>query len=263
MTTDKSSKKTKDTDSLRTVQRALDILNCFSLQEPELSLTEIANRIALAKSTTTRLLATLEHNGLITKNKETLKYKLGHKLHYLGYIAGKSVDIREITYPIMKELRDYTKETVNLYLLEDKYRVCIEQCEGLQSLRHLVKIGERLPLWAGAGGKVLLAYQSEELQNEIFQLVDSEQRLTKLKSELKTIREEECASSQDEREVGLAAVAAPIFEIDGKVSACLSISGPTQRFTPEVIDHLKAILKQKTLIISESNGYIRKHLTHK
>jgi IclR family KDG regulon transcriptional repressor len=255
MTTGESSKKTKDTDSLRTVQRALDILNCFSLQETELSLTEIANKIALAKSTTTRLLATLELNGLITKNQETLKYKLGHKLYYLGYIAGKSIEIREFAYPIMKEIRDDTKETVNLYLLEDKYRVCIEQCEGLQSLRHLVKIGERLPLWAGAGGKVFLAYQSEEFQNEIFQLVDSKQRLAKLKSELKTIREEGCASSQDEREVGSAAVAAPIFGIDGNVVACLSISGPTQRFTPEVINHLKMILKQKTLFISESIGY--------
>nr|WP_047155468.1 IclR family transcriptional regulator [Aneurinibacillus tyrosinisolvens] len=253
--TDKPIKKNKDPDSLRTVQRALDILNCFSLQETELSLTEIANKIALAKSTTTRLLATLERNGLITKNQETLKYKLGHKLYYLGHIAGKSIEIREFAYPIMKALRDNTKETVNLYVLQDNYRVCIEQCEGLQSIRHLVKIGERLPLWAGAGGKAILAYQSEEFQNEIFQLVDSEQRLAELKHDLKAIQVEGCASSLDEREVGSAAVAAPLFGINGNVVACLSISGPTQRFTPEVIRHLKIILKQNALTISQSIGY--------
>jgi IclR family KDG regulon transcriptional repressor len=262
MKKEEGSQKSKDTDSLRTVQRALDILGCFSLQETELSLTEIANKIALAKSTTTRLLTTLERNGLIIKNQETLKYKLGHKLYCLGHIAGKSMEIREVAYPIMKELRDETKETVNLYLLEDEYRVCIEQCEGLQSLRHLVKIGEKLPLWAGAGGKVLLAYQSEKFQEQIYRLVTSEQRLAKLKSELEIIRKEECAFSQDEREAGLSAIAAPIFGINGKVSACISISGPTQRFSLEVIYDLKIMLKQQASIISTNMGYTKREVTY-
>ncbi|UOF91179.1 IclR family transcriptional regulator [Fodinisporobacter ferrooxydans] len=251
-------KKSKDSDSLRTVQRALDILNCFSLQETELTLTEIANKISLAKSTTTRLLGTLEQNGLIKKNQETLKYKLGSRLYYLGYIAGKSIQIREISHPFMKKLRDETTETVNLYLLENEFRVCVDQCESVQSLRHLVKIGERLPLWAGAGGKVLLAYQDREFQKQIFRYVDSEQRLQKLQSELSAIIEEGYASSQDEREVGLSAIAAPIFGVDGEVSACISVSGPTQRFTPDVMERIKVSLKQCASGISEHNGYMER-----
>ncbi|OQP04256.1 IclR family transcriptional regulator [Geobacillus sp. 46C-IIa] len=240
---------------LRTVQRAIDILYCFTLEEQELSLTEIANKISLAKSTTTRLLATLEQNRLVIKNPETLKYRLGQGLYYLGHIAGKSIEVREIAKPVMERLRDETRETVNLYVLEQGARVCIEQYEGLQSLRHMVKIGERLPLWAGAGGKVLLAYQSPSFQERILAQVPTEERRTRLTAELEMIRQRGSASSIDEREVGSAAVAAPIFNIHGEVNACLSISGPTHRFTPETIRWFESLVKEGAQTISEKLGY--------
>ncbi|MGZ0085980.1 IclR family transcriptional regulator [Caldibacillus thermoamylovorans] len=240
---------------LRTVQRAIDILYCFTLEEQELSLTEIAKKISLAKSTTTRLLATLEQNRLIVKDPETLKYRLGQGLYYLGHIAGKSIEVREIAKPVMERLRDETRETVNLYVLEQDARVCIEQCEGLQALRHMVKIGERLPLWAGAGGKVLLAYQSPSFQERILAQVPTEERRTRLTAELEMIRQRGSASSIDEREVGSAAVAAPIFNIHGEVNACLSISGPTHRFTPETIGWFESLVKEGAQTISEKLGY--------
>jgi len=248
----------KAESGLRTVQRALDILYCFTLEQQELSLTEIANKIQLAKSTTTRLLSTLEQNNFIVKDPDTLKYRLGQGLYYLGYIAGKSIEIKELAKPVMQRLRDETRETVNLYVLENDSRVCIEQCEGLQSVRHLVKIGEKLPLWAGAGGKVLLAYQSDDFQNRIFEQVPSRERLETLQRELPQIKSERCASSIDEREVGSAAVAAPIFHINHEVKACLSISGPTNRFTPETIDRLKQLVKRGAMAISEKLGYQEK-----
>ncbi|MBN2909958.1 IclR family transcriptional regulator [Polycladomyces sp. WAk] len=248
----------KAESGLRTVQRALDILYCFTLEQQELSLTEIANKIQLAKSTTTRLLSTLEQNNFIVKDPDTLKYRLGQGLYYLGYIAGKSIEIKELAKPVMQRLRDESRETVNLYVLENDSRVCIEQCEGLQSVRHLVKIGEKLPLWAGAGGKVLLAYQPADFQNRIFEQVPSRERLEALQQELPQIKSERCASSIDEREVGSAAVAAPIFHINHEVKACLSISGPTNRFTPETIDRLKQLVKRGAMAISEKLGYQEK-----
>lgn len=153
---------------MRTVQRALDILSCFSEERQELTLTDISKEMNLAMSTTTRLLKALEMNHFVEKNQETMKYRLGQRLYLLGYIAGKSIKLRELAKPLMYTLRDETKETVNLYVLDHKSRVCIEQAEGLQSIRHLVKIGEKLPLYAGAGGKVLLAFQSEEFQQQVF-----------------------------------------------------------------------------------------------
>ncbi|PTM58424.1 IclR family transcriptional regulator [Desmospora activa] len=254
MTTETKSQKGEA--GLRTVQRAIDILYCFTHEVQELSLTEIANHIQLAKSTTTRLLATLEQNDLIQKDPATLKYRLGHGMYYLGHIAGRSIQIREIAKPIMERLRDNTNETVNLYLLDQDRRSCIEQSEGLQSVRHLVKIGERLPLWAGAGGKVILAYQSTELQRRIFTQVPSAAQVNALQKELPNIRSRGSASSLDEREVGSAAVAAPIFDINGDVKACLSVSGPTNRFTPEFIEQLHVQVRDEAMTISKQLGFV-------
>lgn len=253
-------KKPKESDSLRTVQRALDILDCFSLDDSELSLTEIANKISLAKSTTTRLLATLEHNGFIIKNSNTLKYKLGQRLYYLGHIAAKSIEIREVARPIMKNLRNETNETVNLYILENSLRVCYDQYEGLQSIRHLIRVGAKLPLWAGASGKVLLAYQDQEFQNRIIQEALSEKRIDEkraidLMNELEIIRQEGCGSSRNEREAGASAVAAPIFEMNGEVKSCLSVSGPSIRFTDQVIEKFQQQVKEHALEISRLIGY--------
>ncbi|KIL35596.1 IclR family transcriptional regulator [Cohnella kolymensis] len=248
--------KPKENESLRTVQRAIDILNCFTFDQSELSLTEIANKIDLAKSTTTRLLATLEHNGFVLKNPNSFKYKLGHRLYYLGSISGRSIKVREVAKPIMDDLRDFTKETVNLHILEQNYRVCIEQSEGVMSIRHLVRIGESLPLSAGAGGKAILAYQNEAFQESIFQTIQSSTKWNKLISELNTIRSEHFTSSMDEREVGLAAIASPIFDVNGEVKASLSVSGPSVRFSEERIALLKEHVIESAKKISTMMGHM-------
>ncbi|WP_134699200.1 IclR family transcriptional regulator [Ammoniphilus sp. YIM 78166] len=248
------STRSKDAESLRTVQRALDILDCFTTQEPELSLTDISNKIQLAKSTTTRLLATLEQNEYLIKNSDTLRYRLGTKLFFLGHIVGESMEIRNIARPYMTKLRDLTKETVNLYVLEDRSRICVEQCEGLHTIRHMVNLGEKLPLHVGAGAKVLLAYQSHGIQEEVLAEVPAGRR-NQLREELQEIRNVGVAYSQGEREVGSSAVAAPIFDIKGRVTACLSISGPTSRFPEETVSFLKVIVKAEALQISKDIGF--------
>ncbi|WP_348936462.1 IclR family transcriptional regulator [Bacillus sp. BS1807G30] len=252
-------KKSKEESGLRTVQRALDILSCFSEERQELTLTDISKEMNLAMSTTTRLLKALEMNHFVEKNQETMKYRLGQRLYLLGYIAGKSIKLRELAKPLMYTLRDETKETVNLYVLDHKSRVCIEQAEGLQSIRHLVKIGEKLPLYAGAGGKVLLAFQSEEFQQQVFASEADHMTMEEWRKECRHILETHTACSIDEREVGSAAVAAPIFNIHGEVQACLSISGPTQRFTEDVISQLQQKVKEHAEKLSEQLGYVVKH----
>lgn len=98
-----------------------------------------------------------------------------------------------------------------------------------------MKIGEKLPLYAGAGGKVPLAFQTEEFQQQVFASEADHMTMEEWQKECRHILETHTACSIDEREVGSAAVAAPIFNIHGEVQACLSISGPTQRFTEDVI----------------------------
>ncbi|WP_342045614.1 IclR family transcriptional regulator [Bacillus sp. OTU530] len=238
---------------IRTVQRALDILACFSEAQSELNLTQISEKIGLAKSTTTRLLATLEQNGYVEKNLSTLKYKLGKTIYYLGHIAGKSIELKTVAKPIMDQLRDETKETINLHILDGTHRVCIEQSLGLNTISHSIKIGAKHPLWAGAGGKAILAFQDDEFIKTVLETAVNPR--AELINELNEIKTTYSCSSIDEEEIGSSAVSAPIFNLDGVVKASLSISGPTSRFSQENIENYQKIVKDAAILISSKMGY--------
>lgn len=238
---------------IRSVQRAIDILNCF--QEKELTLTEISKETGLAKSTTTRLLATLEENKFVEKDLTSGKYRLGKQLYFLGYRAGQSIELKEVAKKTMLRLRDQLKETVNLYIKDGEHRVCIQQYESLQSVKHMVQIGQRLPLTVGASGKILLAYESRKFIEEMMEKQVMVKSKLALLSELNEITIENYAISIEEREKGTSAAAAPIFDINGEVIAALSVSGHAQRFNPSNIENLKTILVASALEISNNLGY--------
>ncbi|MEI3607645.1 IclR family transcriptional regulator [Pseudogracilibacillus sp. SE30717A] len=240
---------------IRSVQRAIDILHSFSEERAELTLTEISNETGLAKSTTTRLLATLEENKFVEKEATSGKYRLGRSLYFLGHAAGRSIELKEVAKGTMIRLRDQLKETVNLYVLEGENRVCIQQFESLQSVKHMIQIGQKLPLTVGASGKVLLAYESKEFIEEIMEKQVMVKSKTALFSELNMITLEKYAESIEERETGTSAAAAPIFNIHGEVVAALSVSGPAQRFNPSKVAELKTILVASALEISNNMGY--------
>ncbi|MEH7385948.1 IclR family transcriptional regulator [Bacillus sp. JJ1521] len=241
---------------IRSLQRAIDILNCFTLEENELSLTDISKKINLAKSTVIRLLYTLELNSLVERDPATFKYKLGKQLYFLGNLAGRSIEIRSVAKATMERLRDQTRETVNLYVLDKDSRICIQQFESLQSVRHAVRIGEKLPLTLGATGKVLLAYQSDEFIEKTYIRENPKKNKEDLKKDLDQIVDERFAKSIDEREVGSSAIATPIFDVNGNVIAALSISGPTTRFKEEVITKLRNLLIEGGIEISSNLGYL-------
>lgn len=246
---------TEQDKGIRSLQRAIDVLQCFTIEERELSLTEISKKINLAKSTVIRLLYTLELNNFVERDDLTFKYKLGKKVYFIGNIAGQSIEIRTVAKPTMRVLRDKTKETVNLYVLDKENRVCIQQLESLQSIRHIVKIGAKLPLTLGAAGKVLLAYQSRDFIDKAIKSEKPKKSKLDLINELNLIIDERFAQSIDEREVGSSAIATPIFDVNGHVIAALSLSGPTSRFKKDVIEELKNYLINSGIEISENLGF--------
>lgn len=240
---------------IRSVQRAIDILNCFQGEHSELTLTEIAYKTDLAKSTTTRILATLEENKFLEKDPSTGKYRLGRQLYFLGFKAGESIELKEVAKDTMLRLRERLKETVNLYIRDGEHRVCIQQFESLQSVKHMVQIGERLPLTVGASGKVLLAYEPREFIEEMMEKQIMRKSKLDLLSELNKILMEKYAISIEEREKGTSAAASPIFDINGNVIAALSVSGPAHRFNPTKIENLQTILVASALEISNNLGF--------
>ncbi|MEI3611339.1 IclR family transcriptional regulator [Pseudogracilibacillus sp. SO30301A] len=240
---------------IRSVQRAIDVLNCFSEEKSELTLTEISIVTGLAKSTTTRILATLEENRFVEKEASTGKYRLGRQLYFLGHRAGRSIELKEVAKETMIRLRDQLKETVNLYVREGEHRVCVQQYESLQSVKHMIQIGQHLPLTVGASGKVLLAYEPKKFIEEIMEKQVMVKSKVALLSELNMITVEKYAESIEERETGTSAAAAPIFNIHGEAIAALSLSGPAQRFNPSKVPDLKTILVASALEISNHMGF--------
>ena len=240
---------------IRSVQRAIDVLRSFGVGKEALTLTEISNETGLAKSTTTRILATLEENNFLEKDPASGKYYLGVQLYFLGHAAGRSIGLKDVSKDIMIRLRDQLGETVNLYIMEGEYRVCIQQFESMKSVKHMIQVGQQLPLTVGASGKVLLAYQASDFIDKMMDNQRMVKSKTALKEELKTIVKNKYGESIEEREVGTSAAAAPIFGIEGELIGVLSVSGPAQRFNPQEIDNLQTILVDAAMGISANMGY--------
>ncbi|MDM5333971.1 IclR family transcriptional regulator [Ureibacillus composti] len=247
-------------ETVRSVERAIDILTSFSIEEPILTVPEISQKTGLTKSTVFRLLASLESKGLVEKIQSTYEYKLGIRLLALGNIVQSSLELIDVAKPIMKGLSEKTRETVNINIVQGLKRVCIDRIDGNQALRKVSEVGKLLPLHKGASGKLLLAFLDHEIITKVLQ----EQRedmsdiaLNKLKLELFDIRENGYAISSNERLEGTASVSAPIKDYTGKVIAGLTVSGPLVRFTEERVDYFIKEILESSERISKNLGYTR------
>jgi len=235
------------------IRRALKVLSAFSLEEPFLGVSEISRKVDLPKSSVHWLLQVLQEEGYVCQDSKTNKYRLSVKLFHLGSVATNTMNINYIAQPIMERLRDITGETVNLYVLDGFERVCIKQVEGIHLVRQVVHLGQKVPAYCGAAGKVLLAWQP----NDFIEKVISHTQLKPLtkntisdaalfKKELAKIREEGYAISYGERDMEVVAVAAPVFDKEGEILASLSLSGPISRFdiTKEIIDEVRVAAEE-------------------
>lgn len=229
--------------TVRAVERALDILLCFT-EESELSLTEIATKVSLNKSTVHRLLASLEGKGFLTRDPLTDKYRLGFRLWELSSHFMREDDPAQLFYSEMRKLRDTLGETISFYARDGRTRIRLQAIESNRPIRRVARVGARLPLAVGASGKALVAFSDPETQAWILddpewpESVD----LEKYKEELRLIRRNGYATSVEEREQGTSSVAAPIFDRRRQLIGALSVSGPVSRLTPQKMREIAPIV---------------------
>lgn len=245
-------------ETVRSVERAIDILTSFSIEEPILTVPEISQKTGLTKSTVFRLLASLESKGMVQKIPSTYEYKLGIRLLALGNIVQSSLELIDVAKPIMKGLSEKTQETVNINIIQGLKRVCIDRIDGNQALRKVSEVGKLLPLHKGASGKLLLAFSDQELMTKVLKEQRefmSEAALNKLKLELFDIREKGYATSLSDRLEGTASVSGPIKDYTGKVIAGLTVSGPLVRFTEERIENFIKEVLESSERVSKNLGY--------
>lgn len=229
--------------TVRAVERAMDILLCFT-DSTDLGLTEIADRVSLHKSTVHRLLASLEGKGFIIRDPSTEKYRLGFRIWELSANLSQTDDPAIILLPEMERLRDLVGETISLYIRDGKERIRIQAVQSSQAVRRVAPIGARLPLYVGASSKVLITFADVAVQQSILQdenwptSMNAEEYMTQL-SEIQKLG---YATSIEEREQGAAAVAAPIFNRAHELVAALSVSGPANRLTDEVMKEQASLI---------------------
>jgi DNA-binding IclR family transcriptional regulator len=215
--------------------KALDLLSAFSFREPRLSLAELATRTGIPRPTAFRLLTTLEQAGFVAK--VNAEYQLGIKCFVLGNIVASSLDLRKKAQPHLEQLRDATGETVHLAVLDRWQVLYLERLQSPHPIGFMrSRIGGIVPAYCTGLGKTLLAFKPQDeveawlstqtLQTMTPQTITSARRLLK---ELRAIRERGYGLDEQEHEIGVRCIAAPICNHAGEVVAAISVAGPADR----------------------------------
>jgi DNA-binding IclR family transcriptional regulator len=246
---------------MQSVDRVVGVLMCLADSEPELGVTEIATLLGLPKSAVHRVLEALVDSGMIAKERERGKYRLGPRAIELSVAAFGTVDFQSMARPVMESLRDEVGETVTLSMRQNRQRVYVSQVESREDVRMTVDIGRRAPLYAGASGRaILMTFTPAELE-EYFEHVDltplTDQTVSDQKS-LRSILVEDAGRgytvSLGERDPYAAAIAAPIMSRTGHAFGCVSICGPSTRLTGDRLESCGPALRLATEQISELVG---------
>jgi IclR family KDG regulon transcriptional repressor len=245
------------------VQRAIDILNLFKSQSPELGTTEIARALGLHKSTTASLIYTLEANGFLSQNPTTRKYRLGLQVVERAFAMLDQFEVRQIAYPHLRALRDEWNETVNLAILDGFEVVYVERMLGTKALGMRSEVGRREPVHSTALGKALIACMPNEKVKELIKSsglpVMTSKTITdpeRLLAELEQVREQGYAVDDEENEIGGRCVGVPIFDHTGQAAAAVSISAPTARFPLSDVPQAGAMVVKTAKAISRELGYL-------
>jgi DNA-binding IclR family transcriptional regulator len=247
---------------IQSIQRAISILRSFTEAEPELGVMELSRRLELHKSTISRILSTLEYEGLISQNAQTGKYRLGVGLISLAGVALGRLDVRGAAQPYLNHLAEVTQETINVTVLDGRECVNVERVASPRPIRYVGWIGRRTPLHATAAGKAILAYSPPEQQEILIQLPlprYTDNTITD-KAVLDEALAQICrcgyATAEDEFEDEFSALAAPIFNHRREVVGAIAISGPTYRLKTEDVENFVESLLATTANVSAELGYL-------
>jgi DNA-binding IclR family transcriptional regulator len=223
---------------VQSVDRALAVLDLLAAHG-ELGVTEIAAELTVHKSTAFRLVTALEARRLVEQVSDRGKYRLGLGILRLAAATTGRLDVTREARDLCERLAKQCNETVNLAILDDGAAVNVLQELGGASVASRDWIGSRTPLHATSSGKVLLAYAPARVRDSVLsaplesftpQTITS---ATKLAADLDVVRAAGWASTDEELEAGLTAIAAPVWDSSGRVVASISVSGPSYRLPPD------------------------------
>ena len=219
---------------VRSVERAIAILDILAQGEWRTG-AEVARGLHVHRSTALRLLATLERHALVERDQRTARYRLGRRLPQLASVVSGEFDLRYVARPVCEQVAGATGETATFELLIGDDIVPIEQATASTSVVTVNWLGRRYPVHCTASGKAILAFSPQAVRERV--LSGDLERVTsrtitdraELEAQLEGARQSGVARTHEELELGLDAIAAPVFGANGEVVAALDVSGPSHR----------------------------------
>jgi DNA-binding IclR family transcriptional regulator len=236
MTADDGATPKRSHSTLSSVRNAARLLKEFGRGDRELGVTELSRRLGIGKSTAHRLLNTLTEERLLEQDADTGLYRLALTMHELGASVQASTDIHTAASPVLDQLRNMTKETIQIAVLDGRHVIYVERRESPQTIRLFGRVGHRNHAYCTSTGKVLLAHlPPDELDRTLlgwrlehmtpYTITDHRT----LRAHLRQVRSQGWAENVNEFEIGVASIAAPIRDHRGVVVAAVSVAGPVQR----------------------------------
>ncbi|GAK03005.1 transcriptional regulator, IclR family [Geomicrobium sp. JCM 19037] len=250
----------QDKEIVQSVDRAMDLLFCFTTSEPVLSMKDFIEKTGLKRPTIFRLLNSLQSRGLIMKTEQG-DYRLGFPFVRFAQIVTESLDVRQAAMKILKTLSFDIGESVSLNILQGNRRVCIDKVDGTQDLTHYVKLGVQYSLVKGASGKIFLAYANRGFTEEVIQEWErtNNQEIDRASyyEQLTDFKAQRVAVSKNDRVLGAYSVSSPIFDSTNQMIAALTISGHEGRLSAEMEQQIIAKVKEATSEISTKMGFMQ------
>ncbi len=246
--------------TVQSVNRALQILEILA-RDGERGVTEIAGQLDVHKSTVSRLIDSLAERDLVEQHESRGKYRLGVGVLRLAGATTARLDVVQEARSLSRSLAAVTGETVNLAVLSEGAALYVDQVEAASAVQSHNWVGQRIPLHATSNGKVLLAGMSDD---EVRAVLTEElpayttrtmTDVVDVVAQLAGVRHDGYVVVVDELEHGLSAVAAPVRNIHGDVIASMSVSGPTFRFTAELVDRARTELVRCAVEVSRRLGW--------
>jgi len=255
------SKPGTSTGQVQSLTRGLSILEALGKAEGGLTLTDIAHRVALAPSTTHRLLSTLEKMGYVYQAGDLGLWYVGLQAFAVGTTFLSNRDFVAQSHPYMRRLMEQSGETANLGILDGTEAVFIDQVQCREMMRTIVKLGSRVPLHASGVGKAIFASLPDEQIDAILK-VKGLPRITDntitspetMWASVRVIRQRGWSFDDEEHAAGTRCVASPIYDEHAEVLGAISLAGPSSRLPDPRIKQLGPLVAHTAEEITNKLG---------
>ena len=246
---------------VKAVQRALRIVSLFDSRHPEWSPSELGRQSGLRRTTAFRLMKTLEAERVISLSEQTGKYSLGPAVFQLAYVWISQVGLARLAMPHLEGLTAVTGETSNLMVWNGEGALCVAHSPSPRPFKLMMSVGRTFTDLANADTKVLLAFGPEDRRTEClrrqlepltpFTITDPE----RLAGELRRVAREGLAYDIQEQQLGVCALAVPVWDFSNEVRASLSVVVSESRYGPAEAKRYGQALTQVAAALSYDLGY--------